>query len=99
MPEKGVKSEIDQSLGGDEDLLVSGSHRVEGSEGEGTEPVAASPPRPPSPQGSVRGLIRTGLESIRPSLKKDEETASMKIKRKNCQLFLFLLSPHISEAT
>ena len=55
-------------------------------EGDDSERASAGspPPRPPSPQGSVRGLIRTGLESIRPGLKKDEETASIRIKRKDC---------------
>lgn len=44
---------------------------------------AATPPRPPSPHGSVRGLLRTGLESLRPGTKKEDdvETASVKAKK------------------
>ncbi|PSR72950.1 hypothetical protein PHLCEN_2v11187 [Hermanssonia centrifuga] len=48
----------------------------------GSERGAETPQRPPSPHGSVRGLIRTGFDSIRPSSKKEEETASAKAKRK-----------------
>ncbi|CCL98167.1 uncharacterized protein FIBRA_00161 [Fibroporia radiculosa] len=40
-------------------------------------------PRPPSPKGSIRGSIKTGLENvIKPTAKKDDETASVAGKRK-----------------
>lgn len=46
-----------------------------------------APPRPPSPQGSVRGLLRSGLESLRPGLKRDDEleTASIRAKKQECE--------------
>ncbi|KIP04390.1 hypothetical protein PHLGIDRAFT_109638, partial [Phlebiopsis gigantea 11061_1 CR5-6] len=47
---------------------------------------AGSPPRPPSPHGSVRGLLRTGLDSLRPGAsvrrEDDVETASIRAKKK-----------------
>ena len=48
---------------------------------------AGTPPRPPSPQGSVRGLLRTGLDSLRPSVRKEDdlETASIRAKKKECK--------------
>lgn len=44
----------------------------------------SQPARPPSPQGSVRGLLRSGLDSLKLAAKKDDEleTASMRTKRK-----------------
>lgn len=83
------KSDSAQSLAGD-DLPASISHKTEASDSDSVSVATSVPPRPPSPQGSVRGLIKTGLDTIRPSVKKDEETASVKLKRKNC-MFLTLL--------
>lgn len=54
---------------------------------EHPEPASGPPARPPSPQGSIRGLLRTGLDSVRTNAKKEDEleTASIKAKRKDCK--------------
>lgn len=61
-----------------------GSKTVEDEPGQ-AEP--AYPARPPSPHGSVRGLLKTGLDSLRASGKKEDdlETASVKAKKKECK--------------
>lgn len=63
----------------------SGESKVPEGEPEQTDPT--QPARPPSPEGSVRGLLKSGLDSILPSAKKEEEveTVSMKAKRKECK--------------
>ena len=52
-----------------------------------THAEATQHPRPPSPQGSVRGLLKTGLESFRVNARRDDEleTASIRAKRKDCK--------------
>lgn len=54
---------------------------------EHPELASGQPARPPSPQGSIRGLLRTGLDSVRTNAKKEDEleTASIKAKRKDCK--------------
>lgn len=49
---------------------------------------ASHPPRSPSPQGSVRGLLRTGLDSLRSGVRREDEleTASIRAKKKECKL-------------
>ncbi len=49
------------------------------------------PPRPPSPVGSVREAIRTGLETIVSAVSNDDETASVRSKRKEPPKGKFLL--------
>lgn len=39
-------------------------------------------PRPPSPQGSMAGVLRTGLESLIAGAKKDDDTASIRSGKK-----------------
>lgn len=58
---------------------------------------SAAPPRPPSPHGSVRGLLRSGLDSLRPGLKKEDEleTASTRAKKQECEWIVFSVSPSI----
>ncbi|KAI0690617.1 hypothetical protein BC835DRAFT_1363553 [Cytidiella melzeri] len=75
-PAPEVKSEISTITDEPGDLKAS-----EG-DSEHTEPT--QPTRPPSPQGSIRGLIRSGLDSVRPTARREDEleTASIKIKRK-----------------
>ena len=56
------------------------------SESGSEQQESGQSPRPPSPQGSIRGLLRTGLDSVRTVAKKEDEleTASIKAKRKDC---------------
>ncbi|EKM58191.1 uncharacterized protein PHACADRAFT_171437 [Phanerochaete carnosa HHB-10118-sp] len=58
-----------------------------GTETTPADTTAAALPRPPSPQGSVRGLLRSGLESLRPGFRRDDEleTASAKAKKQDFQ--------------
>ena len=60
------------------------------SESGSEQQESGQPPRPPSPQGSIRGLLRTGLDSVRTVAKKEDEleTASIKAKRKDCTCIL-----------
>jgi Vam6/Vps39-like protein vacuolar protein sorting-associated protein 39 len=75
-------------FGGPASEMKSDTSSSTGEAGDnGTESVdAALPTRPPSPQGSIRGLLRSGLESVRPVARKEDEleTAAMKNKRKEC---------------
>ncbi|KAL4243247.1 Vam6/VPS39/TRAP1 family protein [Abortiporus biennis] len=41
-----------------------------------------SPPRPPSPQGSVRGMLKSGLDTIIASARKEDDASSIRSKRK-----------------
>ena len=86
-PKRFVKSDSQHSEHGEE-IPASTSQESEGSVGEtASSDTTQSPPRPPSP-GSVRGLIRTSLDTIRSGAtpaKKDDETASIKAKRKDCR--------------
>lgn len=50
--------------------------------GAETSDSSQPPPRPPSPVASVRDIIKTGLESIVSAVKNDDETASIRSKRK-----------------
>ncbi|KAF7795997.1 hypothetical protein EIP86_007166 [Pleurotus ostreatoroseus] len=83
-PPKVEKSESAQSIADD---VASVEPKDSGGVGnqESTPISPSSSQRPPSPHGSVRGFIRTGLESIRPSLSltRDDDTASIRAKRKD----------------
>jgi Vam6/Vps39-like protein vacuolar protein sorting-associated protein 39 len=74
-----------------EDLARSKSPVSDISPPESTTPATSQlPARPPSPQGSVRGLglLKSGLESLRQgNIKKEDEleTASIKAKKKECK--------------
>lgn len=76
-PTKVESSETKQSLA-DDAASIGQVSETEHQESLPTSPT--NPHRSPSPEGSVRGLIRTGLESIRPSLslKRDGDTASIR---------------------
>lgn len=69
------------------------SKAPESDEASFDTPTAAAP-RPPSPQGSVRGLLRSGLESLRPGLRKDDEleTASIRAKKQECERMQSIVS-------
>lgn len=80
-------------FGGPRKIVPSDSASSHGSHAEGTattedttEPEVASavPARPPSPHGSIRGMsaFKSGLDSLIASAKKDDDSASIRSKRK-----------------
>ena len=48
------------------------------SKGHSTESEGLHPARPPSPQGSVAGVLRSGLESLIASARKDDDASSIR---------------------
>ncbi|KAJ3537551.1 hypothetical protein NM688_g6671 [Phlebia brevispora] len=78
-PAKVEKSDSTQSI-----LEEATNHSQKADdEHEVTSPTSVISQRPPSPQGSVRGLIRTSLETIRPTVRRDDDTASVKAKKRD----------------
>ncbi|KAI0635691.1 hypothetical protein C8Q77DRAFT_1277165 [Trametes polyzona] len=50
-------------------------------EAQGTPKSVESPPRAPTPQGSIRGVLRTGLESIVGAAKDDDAASIRSVRR------------------
>ena len=86
-PPKVEKSDSAQSIADDAASIGSKAEPGEVGNQESTPIPPTNSQRSPSPHGSVRGFIRTGLESIRPSLSltRDDDTASIRAKRKDCK--------------
>ncbi|KAI0073891.1 hypothetical protein K474DRAFT_1626886 [Panus rudis PR-1116 ss-1] len=82
-PRKAVRSQRDESLHLQESTSIQAKSQEESQDQPTQLQQTSSPPqRPPSPQGSIRGVLKSGLESIMNTARKEDDTSSIRSKRK-----------------